>query len=54
MPDNWIIETHPLCLETRRYLPQVKTKWVATLLQEGAVEVARAEGISHLDSMLLA
>ncbi|AXC10166.1 hypothetical protein ACPOL_0805 [Acidisarcina polymorpha] len=22
MPDDWIIETCPFCLETRRYLPQ--------------------------------
>ena len=22
MPDDWIVETCPFCLETRRYLPQ--------------------------------
>jgi hypothetical protein len=42
MPDDWIIETCPFCLETRRYLPaeifrgRISYKYAALRLHRGA------------------
>jgi hypothetical protein len=42
MPDDWIVETCPFCLETRRYLPQdifrgrLSYKYAALTVRRGA------------------